>query len=283
MDIFLDTSIQIARLLRPALKKPIQASLSNYQRKGSGTVALQEFKRRVLKEAAYLLTKLNQTRSYNATIEYVTSVLPQKQERKRTICLLLLHKILHDRSDEELTERARLYLRTLLMHGEKQFIDSLDEIVPQSNCYLARIPVHEKKRYLSYEIETRCSKTKGKCNVAQFLIEKQDVCRLLAEFLNKLPIERVTRELESGRGFLDKMAANDSVENVPNEEPCLKYGDLLLALESQGCAIFYTMNYRESQAFADFLGQDLVIRPNNPANEEQTFLQSAKPWPVPSA
>jgi len=277
----LDTSVQIARLLRPALRKPIETSLSRYQRKSSGTIALQEFKRRVLKDAAYLLTKLNQTKSYKSALEYVTSVLPPKQERKKTICQLLLHQILDNRSDEELTERARRYLRTLIMHGEKQFIDSLDEVVPESNCYLARLPVREKKRYLFYEIETRCSKTKGKCQIEQFLFERRDICKGLLEFLTQLPNQRMTTELEKAREFLSKLVAKDFAQIAHSEEPCLRYGDLVLALESQGYAVFYTMNHRESQAFADFLGQDLRVRPNNPENEEQTYLRSAKPWPLP--
>ena len=279
MDIFLDTSIQIARLLRPTLKTPIQATLSNYQRKTSGTVALQEFKRRVLKEAAYLLTKLNQTGSYKATLEYVTSVLPQQQNRKRTICLLLLHGILHNRSDDELTERARLYLRTLLIHGEKQFINLLDQVVPDSNCHLAKLPIRELKRYQSYEIETRCSKTMGKCQIGQFLTERQELCNRLLNFLKGLPAERLTSELERARDFLGKVLTQGFSRNIHSEESCLRHGDLILALESHGCDVFYTMNYRESQAFADCLGQDLIVRPNNPDSDEKTFRQSEKPWP----
>lgn len=278
--IFLDTSVQIARLLRPQLRQPIENCVSNYRRKASGTVALQEFKRRVLKEAAYLLTKLNQTNSYSVTLEHVTSVLPRMQERKRTICLLLLHKILHDRSDEELTERATLYLRTLLVHGEKMFLRFLDEIVPPENCYLARLPVKEKKRYLSYTIETRCSKTRGKCRVGDFLHQKKEICRKLFEFLNQLPQQRLTGELQNARELLEKIARN-TLGAAESEEPCLKYGDLLLCLESEDWPAFYTMNYKESQAFADFLGQDLVIRPNNPANQEEIHCSSARPWPAP--
>jgi hypothetical protein len=280
-NIFLDTSVQIARLLRVQMKQPTEALLSRYRRKASGTVALQEFKRRVLKEAAYLLTNLNKTKSYNATLEHVTTVLPGMQERKRMICQLLLHGVLHDRSDQELTERARLYLRTLLMHGEKLFVRFLDDVVPLKNCYLARLPVQEKRRYLSYTIETKCSKTKGKCSIATFLQQKTNTCLRLLEFLNQLPRERMTVELERAREFLRKIAAAASTA-ADQEEPCLKYGDLLLCLESEGWPVFYTMNYKESQAFADFLGQQLIIRPNNPANADEIYQQSSKPWPLPS-
>ena len=279
-EYFLDTSVQIARLLRQQMKQPIETCVSKYRRKASGTIALQEFKRRVLKEAAYLLTKLNSTKSYAVTLEYVTTVLPRMQERKRTICQLLLQTILHNRSDEELTERARLYLRTFLMHGEKQFLRFVDEIVPRENCYLAKLPVQEKKRYVSYAIETKCSKTGGKCPIGNFLQQKKETCLKLFQFLSQLPPERLTTELEKARDLLEKAASN-ALFAADREEPCLKYGDLLLCLESEGWPAFYTMNYKESQAFADFLGQELVIRPNNPANQEETHRSSAKPWPAP--
>jgi len=273
--IFLDTSVQIARLLRPQMKEPIETCVSKYRRRASGTVALQEFKRRILKEAAYLLTKLNQTNSYTATLEYVTAVLPKMQERKRMICQLLLHKVLSDRSDEELTERARFYLRTILMTGEQLFVRYIDEIVPLQNCYLARLPVQEKRRYASYTIETKCSRTKGKCPVASFLQQKKETCLRLLAFLDQLPKERLTSELQKARELVEKVA-NNTLNAADREEPCLKYGDLLLCLESEGWPAFYTMNYRESQAFADFLGQELLIRPNNPANQDQIPRWSPK-------
>jgi hypothetical protein len=279
--IFLDTSVQIARLLRPQMKQPIENCVSKYRRRASGTVAVQEFKRRVLKEAAYLLTKLNQTNSYHQTLEYVTAVLPKMQERKRTICLLLLHKVLHDRSDQELTERARYYLRTLLMHGEKLFLRFLDEVVPPTNCYLARLPIQEKRRYYSYTIETKCSKTRNRCQIAEFLQQRKEICQELFQFLSQLPQGRLTPELERGREFVGKIVGG-TLNTVDGEEPCLNYGDFLLALESEGWPAFYTMNYRESQAYADFLGQELLIRPNNPASQEQIHQTSSKPWPLPT-
>jgi hypothetical protein len=282
--VFVDSSIQIARVLRePQMKARVNARLSQYRLKVTGSVALQEFKRRVLRTAFYLLTKLNKTNSYQDTLEYVTNVLPTLQQRKKYICQLVLHHVLRDASDLELTERARLYIRTLLVYGESQFIGGLDTVLPGVECYWARIPVREKKRYITYEIgEEKCSKSQKQCRVGIVLQTKMATCKRLIEFLNSLPQERMTKELTSARDFLERIIEGDALLNIHDEESCYKMGDLLLALESEGVPDFYTMNYKESQAFCDLLNQDLTIRPNNPDHEERTYLQPDKPWPNPS-
>jgi len=143
MSIFLDTSILISRLIRDNdLKSKINAFPANHDRKVTGTIALQEFKQRVLKDALYLLAKLNKTKSYMQTLSFVTSALPQQSNRRRTICLLLLHKLLPGRSNDELTERARLYLRVLVLYGKKT--------VPPGNKY------RERRRLLSCQY--RCAR-----------------------------------------------------------------------------------------------------------------------------
>ena len=78
--------------------------------------------------------------------------------------------------------------------------------------------------------------------------------------------------------MLDSAVPFDKVES---EEPCERHGDLLLAMESQRVEDFYTMNYAESQAYCDFLNQDLAVRPNNPANDDEEYNRAAKPWPLP--
>lgn len=281
---FLDASILIARTLRDQdMKARVNSQLSSYGLKVSGTVALQEFKRRVLKDVAYLLTKLDKTKSYMATLNFIGNVLPIQLLRKQRICLLVLHSILPGSTDEELTERARRYCRTLLVHGEATVTNSLDSILPGIQCYWARIPVREKKKYVSYELsETRCSKSRGQCQIGIILLQtKKETCAGLLGFLNSLPPERMTSELTNAREFLTKVLMAESPSEICAEDPCLKVGDALSALESEGIRDFYTMNYKESQAFCDFFQQDLTIRPNNPSHDEEVYPYSSRPWPTP--
>ena len=155
--VFVDTSILVAKVIRePPVRARIKSWLDRFQLKVSGRVALQEFKSRVLRDAAYLLYKLNQSGTYMATLHHVTNVLPRQLQRKQRICLPLLHQILPGgTSDQELTERARLYLRTLLVYGQKQVELELDAFQPSITCYWSTVPVVEKRRYSDYDLGDR--------------------------------------------------------------------------------------------------------------------------------
>ncbi len=284
MQVFIDSSIQIAKAIREyPMRARVTSWLSRHGQAVTGLAALQEFKRRVLRDVAYLLAKLAKTGSYQVTLNYVTSVLPKQLARKQRICLPLLHRILDGCSDQELTERARLYLRTLLVTGEDQFIREWPFVDRSLDCYWAKFPIRERKRYLDYDFgDTRCSKSHGRCEVGAGISAKIETCRRLLEFLRGLPPQRITKELQNARDILERIVDAGDLGNILNEDLCLKAGDLLLALDSQQIPDFYTMNYRESQAYCDFFGQNLTIRPNNPAEDERTCLRSEKPWPFPA-
>jgi hypothetical protein len=282
--VFVDSSIQIAKAIRERpMKEQIAQWLARHDPPVTGLAALQEFKRRVLRECAFLLAKMKKNGSYQNTLDFITSVLPAQLSRKQHICLLLLHQILPGRSDQELTERARLYLRTLLITDEDQFRREWNVIDSGLDCYWARFSIRERRRYSDYDFgETHCSKSLGGCEIGAGINAKLETCRRLLEFLRGLAAERLTRELESARDILERMVmANDS-NAIPKEELCLKAGDLLLALDSESAGDFYTMNYRESQAYCDFFEQNLTVRPNNPENDEKMYLNSEKPWPFPA-
>jgi hypothetical protein len=282
-NVFVDSSVQISNKIRePAMQDKIRAWLARYDKRFSSTVALQEFKRRVLRELVYLLGSLEQTRSYQKTLAHISNVLPQGQIRKQRICVSLLHQILPGASDEELTDRSRRYFRTLLMTGESQFNSEFDAVLPGVGCFLATSPVAiEKQRYKRYQLgNVHCSKTKKQCRIADALSDMLPRCKALHEFLVALPPGRLTPELEKAREFLGRVVNAPDLQKIHDEDACLKVGDLLIALESASIENFYTMNYRESQAYCDFLNQNLAVRPNNPSSAELTYDRSTKPWPA---
>lgn len=280
--VFVDSSIHIARTIREQpMRARIGSWLARYALKVTSSVALQEFKRRVLKDLAYLLVKLDQTGSYQRTLDHVTSVLPSLQQRRKAICLPILHQLIQPpASDQELTERARLYLRSLVVNGEKDFAQSFDSVVNSIDCYWAKYPIREKKRYKEYDFgDAKCSKTKNLCQVKIALEAMTAELKRLLDFLNGLPPNRRTKELESARTFIDGIINQGGITNVHSEDPCLRFGDLLIALESKDIPDFYTMNYRESQAYCDVQGQELAIRPNDPGKNEDVHSPKSKPWP----
>ena len=263
------------------MREQISRGLSSFSARVSGSVPLQEFKRRVLHELVYLLSKLDQTKSYQKTLAHVTSNLPQQQSRKKQICLPLLHQLLPGATDAELTERALRYFRLLLMNGQEQFLNGLDSLLTGINCFLSQTPIVEKRRYKRYDTSgIRCSKTNKRCEIGKALTQALTTCQALHTFLMGLPANRMTSELTDARDFLDRIVTGTALSQVHNEDACLRFGDLLIAIESATVTNFYTMNYRESQAFCDFFGQNLTVRPNNPANPDVVHSASNKPWPT---
>ena len=113
--VFLDTSIQIARLVHSADQgeEDCASRISEYSLTISSEVVEQEFKRRLLKEAQYLLNQLNRLNSFQKVQRHVIDNLPPQQNRKRNICLETLQTIFEERSDSDLTERAKSYLKIL--------------------------------------------------------------------------------------------------------------------------------------------------------------------------
>jgi hypothetical protein len=263
------------------MRETIDRGLSKFSKRVSSSVPYQEFKRRLLHELVYLLAKLEQTQSYLTTLSHVTSLIPQQQQRKTRVCLPLLHNVLPGASDAELTERGRRYFRFLLTTGEDQFKHGLDALLPGLNCFWSRVSIVEKRRYKRYEMgNTRCSKTKKQCEIGKELNRVLPSCKELHKFLCGLPANRMTVELENARDFLDRILNGTALHRIHDEDACLKFGDLLIAIESASIENFYTMNYRESQAFCDFFKQSLTVRPNNPANNDVTYTAASKPWPT---
>jgi len=280
--VFLDTSIQVARKIRETpMRQRISAWIRGYALNVSSGVVLQEFKNRVLRDAAYVLTKLRQTGSYAATLDFITNVLPRAQQRKMRICLPMLHRLLPGATDAELTERARLYFRTLLVYGEAEFAREIDSLLNSVDCYWAKTPIREKRPYTSYDFGSKyCDKTNGLCRIGEALKAKEAGCRALLAFLDALPGNRFTPELQRARDALRRIIAADFL-GVQAENLCSTAGDLLIALESDGIPEMYTMNYRESQAFCDFFNQSVAVRPNDPSAEEVRYDAATKPWPMP--
>jgi hypothetical protein len=274
--IFTDTSIEVARLLRePEMKKAIEQRLASYNITVSSPVVIQEFKRRVITEAVYLINLLNAKGSYEKVIRHVTNVLPAQWNRKRQICLGMLHEIFENKDDLELTERAKRYLRTLIKFGVSALKRKIGHVVSGTGCYLSNYPVKEIKPYKRYGLaKKKCSEVYSLCPVADFLKEKIELCKQLLKSLSNLPNK--TEELENACKFLQELIANPDI--IHQKDPCLSVGDLLIALESHGIPDFYTMNYKESFFFCDVLDQNLIIRPNNPESTETIYSNNSKPW-----
>jgi len=280
-ELFLDTTIQISRFIREQeFKEKIKMQLSNFEQIVTSLIVLLEFKRRLLGEAIYLLNLLNDKQSYQKVRRHIENILQPQQRRKKQICLNILSTVFEEASDSELTERAKQYLRMLIKHGVYRFKKSINILIENSGCECAKMPIIEKEPYKRYELNvSMCRKliqqNKG-CPLENFIRRNLEILRELLNYLQTFPPNEKSEEIERSERFIQDVINNPG--DIIKERPCYTVGDLLIALESKEIENFYTMNWSESKFFCDFFNQNLILRPNNPNNEDEIFPRELKPW-----
>ncbi len=280
--LFLDTSIQIARLVHgPQTKNQIRQRIAQHEQTVTGLVARQEFKRRLLQEADYLLRLLHRYRSFDEVQQHVIRLFGQwpGRVRKRNICLQALAQV-HAGTDAERTDRLRLYLRSLLVAGLKRFDQQVDAVLPDSGCACAQTEVVEKEELRKYELGPKhCSRTRpGACGVLAFLASRKEACKQILQKLQSVPSEQQSQEIQKAVQFLERLEKR--ADQAMQEDPCLTVGDLLIALESVGVSCFFTLNAAESQHLCRVLGQTLIVRPIDPLKPDVVCDKDAKEWPA---
>ena len=278
--LFLDTTIQIARIVHsPEQKKRIAERLAKYDITATGLVVRQEFRRRLLKDARYLLGLLEEKGSVTKVARHVLDRLVHPGlQRKRTICLELLQTVEEDDTEGDKTKRVRLFLRNLLKHGLRSFDDSVGHLEESSGCACGQQPIREVVRYRKYDFGTdKCSKVGSDCGIRRFLEDHKSDLEKVQERLKALPASGKSKELLEAERFINAFLADSS--NVEARNPCLAVGDLLIAMESVGIPSFYTMNGKESQHLCRALAQELIVRKQYPALEDVVCPAFARTWP----
>ncbi|MGH7222350.1 MAG: hypothetical protein ACRELF_03915 [Gemmataceae bacterium] len=280
-SVFLDPSIQIARLVHgPQTKAGIRHRLAQHERVFTSLVVRQEFKRRLLKEAEYLLRLLHRFKSFDEVHQHVIRLFGPwpSTVRKRTICLQTLSQV-HGGTDAERTDRLQLYLRSLLVTGLKQFDRKFGEVVKDAACACACVDVVEKQPLRRYDLgPEHCSRTKpGACGIVQFLTSRKRNWQAILTQLKSIPDAKKSTEIKNAERFLERLV--ESPNNASDDDPCLTVGDLVIALESVGIPIFYTLNSKESQHLCRALDQTLIVRPIDPTKAEVNCLKDEPNWP----
>lgn len=273
---FLDTSIQVARLIHsPETRRQIHERLQSFQLTTTGLVVRQEFKRRLLKDAGYLLDLFVRYQSFARVHRHIVDVLTPFQRRKQRISLQVLSTLIEEDSDAERTERAILLLRGLLRDGLYEFDESVGHVIQKSQCGCAQQDIRRTgKRY--HFGEEKCSKI-NECGIVTFLESRRTQIQEVLSRLDELPAADLTDELTSAAAFIRSFL--DAPDQIRNCEPCKTVGDLLIALESVGMPTFYTMNGKESQHLCRALEQTLIVRPANPTKGDVECRSHDPSWP----
>ena len=272
-EVFVDTSIQIARFFHsPEKKRRIEERLNSFSEVFTGLVAKQEYKNRVLKTARYLLLQLESHKSFKAVRRHVDDHLSQNP-RLRNICAQLLdtvHESSPNETDEDLTDRARSQMRNLLRLGLDDFENSVTGIIDDSGCACARLPVIEKEAYKTYEFGAeQCRKVSASCGIKEFMHNRKSDLKKILTAIQRLSEREKTAELKRIEEFIEKVLLDHSISSSLNA--CLKVGDLMIALESVNFEHFYTMNIKESKPLCHALGQTLIVRPSYATKEDEFY------------
>jgi hypothetical protein len=282
--LFLDTSIQIARFVHGReTKRRIEDRLRGYSLTVSGQVVKQEFKRRLLKEANYLLGLLNKYDTLEEVYRHVLRLSHPAHVRKRHICLDVLGFVFEGAGNAEVKERFRLHLRYLLTLGMKQFESMVGHMIRALECACARLPVVEKEPMKRYEFGVhKCSMTPtGSCGVVAFVEARTAEMSRILEYLRGVPAGsspgQKSAELVQAEQFLQHVLGDP--QKAIAADPCYTVGDLLNALESAGIPTFFTINGKESQHLCRPLGQSLVVFKPNPDSGEVACSAGQSEWP----
>jgi hypothetical protein len=268
--VFVDTSIQISRRFKSDhLKSRIEDRLSKFDLVLTGLVVRNEFRRRVMSEAVYLLRLLEKYKSAKRVHEHVNDELGGWQnQRKRNISLNLLTKFYPEANDAEHTDILRRSLRSLLIAGLDDFDESVDSVIYDSCCACGHESVREIEAYKKYNIGNNSCKAAGQgCGVRPFLVSKMKELKMLSDHLRKTPASEKSEEIQRIEQTLTVLL--EMPEDVSGLELCQEVGDLLIALESSHIPTFYTQNVHESRHLCHALRQKLFYRDNHPANEDK--------------
>lgn len=260
--VYLDTSILIAIFVHPSeIKSHIRSLLTGYDMRLTGLVAMQEFSRRLLKEAKYLLEQLNSKGSYQKVLSHL-QFLPAQSQRKFKICFSTLVNYFPDDSDSDRTDRMKLFLEELLESGTEELLSNcVDSVVRGVGCASACQKI--KRKGSTFQFPNDKCELHIQCGVGDFL--KTCMARVpLTRFL-EANSHQLTSELQAGLKALQQLEKNDCA-GASSLNPCLKFGDVLISLESRTASTFMTMNYKESVLLCEESGQKLIICPVNPSN-----------------
>jgi hypothetical protein len=275
LPVFLDTSIHIARLVHsPATKKRIAERLHLHGQTLTSLVARQEFKRRLLAEADYLLRLVDRYKSFIEVYHHVIR-LPNVHQRKKNICFQIMGEMMFG-SEEERTERFRCFLKSLLLVGLKRFDQSVDVVRKESGCGCGIRDITTRPRSNKFDLgPNKCNDLPaGACKIKAFLTQRDPEWRQVLAYLQGLPEPDLTSELQTAKRVLEDLQIGKFPEN-----PCTVAGDLLIALESAGIPVFYTLNSQESQYLCRPMQQTLIVLRPDPTKPEVVCESSEATWP----
>lgn len=257
--LFLDTTIQIERVVSPAQRRSqLQATLIPY-RLITSTYVLGEFLRTLIKDAIQLHQRIAQ---YTHLDEVITDLGQHPNKRQASRMLLILGTLLRSNRTAQSTFDAQTRLQVqdrlaryidfgLLDH----FLAGIDEIIDGTQCGLARerpsAVLYADGNPFVYQLRSQCVRHVRECDLAEQL---QSWRPELAALADGLAHEHDPALLRMG-ALAQQISADPMLARGRN---CTWYlGDLIIALALPADVPLYTTNLRHFTPLLAILGKKL--------------------------
>lgn len=262
--IFIDTSVQILRFIGSRdIKAQVENQIRAHRFSVTSLVVRQEFKRRFLTDVRYVKNALEKNKLDPAeTLRYVNRKLSSHVNRRKLSISLEILATAGFTSGEEF----HLLLSSWEDFGLDLFDDSVGQVVRYSGCGCG----------MSRDLGPTKCRTARNCAINSFLSTRAPEANAIYESLLNCISPPKTSEISKAEQYLDRWLNQNILPEA--DDPCLKVGDLLIALESNGIPVFYTQNARESQFFCKVQNQTMVV--HRPGCDEIRASSDRDNWPT---
>ncbi len=260
-EVFLDTSIHCCWLKGDDVTSRIRRVLSLFRWVGTSTYTKLEYGQVILNQAEYFLRKLKEFDSLDQLLFHIANALPPQQHSKKVWGFnLLTHHF--GRNQAEVTERARLYLQTLMRMGTKFVEKKVDGPLEDGTaCYWAKRGVTEKRDGTLTWKTPDCKPSKRRCEIDTFFNRNREVFARIKEGIDNLPAKRRTSQLTGFSEIISGALTNPQCL-LSYRNGCRRLADAIIAVDGQGYGAMFSQNVQESEILCRILGQTFYYLPN---------------------
>ncbi|HAW32799.1 MAG TPA: hypothetical protein DCY03_32615 [Planctomycetaceae bacterium] len=276
-EVFLDTSIHLSKFKGTIFKERIETVLRFFNWKSTCTYTKVEFGNNLLAAAQYNITKIEKYNSLERSLDFIFNTLPHKFHGNTVIWTFNLLKDRMGGNDEEATERALLYLRTIMKVGVK-FVDELCDspIMDETCCYWAKRGVIKKDNQYRWE-SPKCKRSQKRCHLDDFFLKNLKTFKKIKSAIDSLPDtdQKKTKQLKDFSEIIEK-AETDPGFLLDYKSGCKRLADAIIAVESMGFKNMFSQNIAESELLTDVLGQVFYYLPASDQNELQVSMTNTE-------
>ena len=260
-ELFLDTSIHCCWFKGLDITNRLSQVLSLFRWVGTSTYTKLEYGNVVLSQAEYFLRKLRELGSLSRVVSHVGNVLSKQHHSKKVWAFNLLTEH-YGEDDAEVTERAELYLQTLMGIGTVFVEKKVDGPLQDGTaCYFARRGVAEKRDGMLTWKTPDCKPGKRRCRIDEFFVDNRDLFSAIKQAIDALPEDRKTGQLKDFSNVIEQ-AMSDPKCLLAYRTGCRRLADAIIAVDGRKYLSMFSQNVNESEVLCKVLGQVFYYLPN---------------------